>query len=53
VKLNREFKAGVSDEQLFRLVVFLRENDALCVINPEDELKDAQIICSMGLFEEQ
>jgi superfamily II DNA or RNA helicase len=53
VKLNREFKAGVSDEQLFKLVVFLRENDALCVINPEDELRDAQIICSMGLFEKQ
>lgn len=53
VKLNREFKAGVSDEQLYRLVVFLRENDALCVINPEDELKEAQIICSMGLFEKQ
>lgn len=50
-KLNREFKAGVSDEQLGRLVVFLRENDALCVINPDDELREAQIICSMGLFE--
>ena len=52
-KLNREFKAGVRDEELFRLVVFLRENDALCVINPEDELREAQIICSMGIFEKE
>ena len=50
-KLNREFKAGISDEQLAKLVVFLRENDALCVIHPEDEPREAQIICSMGLFE--
>lgn len=49
-KLNREFKAGIDDQQLARLVVFLRENDALCVIHPEDELREAQIICSMGLF---
>ncbi|MEM9121028.1 MAG: helicase-related protein [Cyanobacteria bacterium P01_F01_bin.56] len=48
-KLNREFKAGIDDEQLAKLVIFLRENDALCVINPDDEHRDAQIICSMGL----
>ena len=50
-KLNREFKAGINDEQLARLVVFLRENDALCIIHPEDEVQAAQIICSMGLFQ--
>ncbi len=50
-KLNREFKAGISDEQLARLVVFLRENDTLCIIHPEDEVQEAQIICSMGLFQ--
>lgn len=50
-RLNREFKAGISDEQLARLVTFLREHDALCVINPEERRDGAQIICSMGLFQ--
>jgi superfamily II DNA or RNA helicase len=49
-KLNREFKNGITDEQLANLVVFLREHDALCVINPEDTPGEAQILCSMGLF---
>jgi superfamily II DNA or RNA helicase len=49
-RLNREFKAGISDEQLAKLVTFLREHDALCVINPEERQDGAQIICSMGLF---
>jgi superfamily II DNA or RNA helicase len=50
-RLNREFKAGISDEQLAKLVTFLREHDALCVINPEERRDGAQIICSMGLFQ--
>ncbi len=48
--LNRELKAGISDEQLAKRVTFLREHDALCVINPEERRDGAQIICSMGLF---
>ncbi len=49
-RLNREFKSGISDEQLAKLVTFLREHDALCVISPEERRDGAQIICSMGLF---
>ncbi|XFA73620.1 C-terminal helicase domain-containing protein [Thermosynechococcaceae cyanobacterium Okahandja] len=49
-RLNRELKAGISDEQLAKLVTFLREHDALCVINPEERRDGTQIICSMGLF---
>jgi hypothetical protein len=49
-RLNREFKAGISDEQLAKLVTFLREHDALCVINPEEQGGGARIICSLGLF---
>ncbi|OKH19644.1 NgoFVII family restriction endonuclease [Hydrococcus rivularis NIES-593] len=49
-RLNRELKSGISDEQLAKLVTFLREHDALCVINPEERRDGAQIICSMGLF---
>jgi hypothetical protein len=33
-----------------KLVTFLREHDALCVINPDERRDGAQIICSMGLF---
>ncbi|MGL5083250.1 MAG: helicase-related protein [Microcoleaceae cyanobacterium] len=50
-RLNREFKAGISDEPLAKLVTFLREHDALCVINPEERRDGARIICSMGLFQ--
>ncbi|QKD81192.1 NgoFVII family restriction endonuclease [Thermoleptolyngbya sichuanensis A183] len=49
-RLNRELKAGISDEQLAKLVTFLREHDALCVINTEERRDGMQIICSMGLF---
>ena len=50
VRLNRELKTGISDEQLAKLVTFLREHDALCVITSEERRDGAQIICSMGLF---
>ncbi len=48
--LNRQLKAGISDEQLASLVVSLREEDKLVIIN-EDEQPDKQphIICSLGI----
>lgn len=49
-KLNRQLKSGITDEQLANMVISLRETDALCVIHPEDEHREAQIICSLGLF---
>lgn len=49
-RLNREFKAGIKDEALAKLVVFLREHDALCIIDKETDWRTAQIICSLGLF---
>ena len=48
--LNRELKSRIKDEPLARLVTFLREHDALCVINAEENSEGAKIICSMGLF---
>lgn len=50
-KLNRQFKTGITDKQLASMVVSLRDNDALCVVHPEDEQREAQIICSLGLFQ--
>ena len=49
-RLNREFKAGIKDEALAKLVVFLREHDALCIIDKETDWRTAQIICYLGLF---
>ena len=48
--LNRNLKAGISDEDLAALVVSLREEDKLCIVN-QDEMPDRepQIICSLGL----
>jgi superfamily II DNA or RNA helicase len=51
-KLNKELRAGINDEDLARLVVFLRDNDAFCIVEPDETPRDAQIICSMGLFQE-
>lgn len=52
-KLNRQLRSGISDEQLAQMVLSLRDDDTLCIINPEDEQREAQIICSLGLFQEQ
>jgi hypothetical protein len=50
-KLNQGFKSGITDDQLAKLVIFLREQDAFCIINAEDDQAETQIICSMGLFQ--
>ena len=48
--LNRQLKAGISDDQLASLVISLREEDKLCIVNEDDQqFKLPQIICSMGL----
>lgn len=48
--LNRQLKAGISDEDLVDLVKSLRDEDKLCITN-QDEMpnKEPQIICSIGL----
>ena len=51
--LNRQLKSGVHDQQLADLVVALRMDDRLCLVNGEGEQREPQIICSMGLFKEQ
>lgn len=51
--LNRALRTGISDTDLARLVVSLREEDKLCIVR-EDELpyRQPQIICSLGLKSE-
>ena len=48
--LNRQLKAGISDDSLADLVISLREEDKLCLVSHEDtEYREPQIICSLGL----
>lgn len=47
--LNRQMKAGVTDEKLAELVLALREEDRLCLIHDEEHSGEPQIICSLGL----
>ncbi len=47
--LNRQLKAGIDDAGLSELVVALREEDKLCIVNQaEVEKREPQIICSLG-----
>lgn len=48
--LSRQLKSGIDDDQLASLVISLREEDKLCIVN-EDEQPNTQpqIICSLGL----
>lgn len=48
--LGQQLKKGMKVEDIADLVVELRKNDELCIINEEDTTnKEPQIICSMGL----
>ena len=50
--LNRQLRSGVSDDQLAELVMSLREEDRLCLTgDAAAEVREPQIICSLGLFE--
>lgn len=47
--LNRQLHAGISDQQLAELVIALRNDDRLCVVEQEQQTQEPQIICSLGL----
>ena len=49
--LNRQLQSDIRDEDLAKLVVALREEERLCVIHEEDESREPQIICSLGLVD--
>jgi hypothetical protein len=49
--LNRQMRSGIENEQLAQLVVDLRADDRLCLVQDETEQQEPQIICSLGLFE--
>lgn len=49
-RLNRLLRGGAGDEDLVQLVLALRDEDQLCLIQEENEEREPQIICSLGLF---
>jgi hypothetical protein len=49
-RLNRQLRSGIKDEQLANMVVSLWEDSALCVTYEDKQVRDSQIICSLGLF---
>ncbi len=51
--LNRRLKAGITDEALAEMVINLRADDRLCQINDEEQTREPQIICSLGLSNPQ
>lgn len=49
--LNRQLKAGITDEGLAELVIGLREDDRLCIISDgTSDFQEPRIICSLGLM---
>jgi superfamily II DNA or RNA helicase len=47
--LNRQLRSNVSDQTLAELVMALRDEDRLCVVEQEAQTDEPRIICSMGL----
>lgn len=47
--LNRQLKAGIGDHQLADLILNLREDARLCVIDEQENQPEPKLICSMGL----
>jgi len=47
--LNRQLRAGISDEDLAELAMALRDDDRLCIVQEEEHSEEPQIICSLGL----
>ena len=50
--LNRQLRSGISNDQLANLVSDLWQEDRLCIIHDEDQHREPQIICSLGLSQQ-
>ncbi len=48
--LNRQLRAGIRDQPLAELVLALRDENRLCIIDDNDEQHEPRLICSLGLF---
>jgi superfamily II DNA or RNA helicase len=48
--LNRQLKSGIDDAQLAELAIALRIDERLCLVHEDEQQREPQIICSLGLF---
>jgi len=49
--LNRQLRSGITEERLSDLLLSLRDEDRLCVVEEDStEVKEPRVICSIGLF---
>jgi superfamily II DNA or RNA helicase len=51
--LNRQLRSGISDHSLADLVMALREEDRLCLVQEEGQTIEPRIICSLGLVHKE
>ncbi|RKU30642.1 NgoFVII family restriction endonuclease, partial [Candidatus Poribacteria bacterium] len=51
--LNRQLRTGITDEALANLVMLLRDEERLCVVQAARQTAEPQIICSLGLVAEK
>jgi DNA replication protein DnaC len=49
-KINRQLRSGITAIQLSGLVLALREENRLCIIEETEHANEPRIICSLGLF---
>jgi len=47
--LNRQLRAGIDDQTLAQLVMALRDDDRLCIVQEDEPTHEPQIVCSLGL----
>jgi hypothetical protein len=50
--LNRQLRAGITNQALADLVISLYEEDRLCIVQEKEKSHEPLIICSMGIVEE-
>ena len=52
--LNRQMRSGIDDPGLSELVIQMRDENRLCIMEQDSaEPQEPQIICSMGLFDHE
>ena len=52
--LNRQMRSGIDDPGLAHMVIQMRNEDRLCLVEEDNtETQEPRIICSMGLFDHE
>lgn len=49
--INRQLRAKIADPQLAELVLALRAEDRLCIIDDQEQAQEPRLICSLGLYD--